>query len=138
MKAISLKGGLTVRKGGIFVYRKIKFRWWYKNEKQMFRDRDYFSISGRVNEIFTSKSYIPMQYTGLKDTNGKEIYEGDIVKWIHDDGYFLAEIKFIDSAFRMVGKDFEDSDGFNILEQDGCSEIIGNIYENKGLFKCSQ
>lgn len=71
--------------------REIKFRAWHKDLKKMFKigqitlekgtwnfepnDRDFIGMS-----IPFQPSFVLMQYTGLHDKNGKEIYEGDIVK----------------------------------------------------------
>ena len=67
-----------------------------------------------------------MQYTGLKDKNEKEVYEGDIVNLPIDGEMFVTEIKF------TVDRDFN---GWGITPQhveDG-AEVIGNIHEHPDL-----
>ena len=67
-----------------------------------------------------------MQYTGLKDKNGKEIYEGDIVNWTTEDVNDV--VRFKDGTF-MIG----DVCSFNVSVSN--LEVIGNIYENPDLLK---
>ena len=87
---------------------------------------------------FDDKDIEIMQYTGLKDKNGVEIYEGDIVRTsnygtgnrVNHLGYDLFNIIFKDGAFRLDSKyrTYFLNDGFHC-------EIIGNIFENPELME---
>ena len=78
-----------------------------------------------------------MQFTGLLDKNGKEIYEGDIVQWPKGQSYLKGKVyyegasfeveNFYMTSFDIVSDAF--GEGLRLLE------IIGNIYENPELLK---
>ena len=74
-----------------------------------------------------------MQFTGLKDKNGKEIYEGDMVRWedIQDDGYGCGYLTTIEEPVYFGGGAF-----YPICTMpEKQFEVIGNIYENSDLLK---
>lgn len=115
--------------------RDIKFRAWDGKRlifKELF-DRNWYNASDAnsklVREAGTSdhRKYPVMQYTGLKDKKGKEIYEGDILKhnlWDADVVIWEAP------CFR--GKN-DERDVFLAHHQLNRTRIIGNIYENPEL-----
>lgn len=114
--------------------RQIKFRAWGcqrrpQDEWKMFVQEDWniekFLINLRT-ECLSWKDL--MQFTGLKDKNGKEIYEEDIVRW-NQTGY-TQSIVFKHGAF-CIGIELLSS----YTEANLDIEVIGNIYENPELLK---
>ena len=112
--------------------REIKLRYWNGVSNQMVYEpeirSDYkFSLNEYLN---TDRGWIWMQFTGLLDKNGKEIYEGDIVKSIEERGDELG-----DYTEELKQEVFFDGCAFYPV----CTapsenwEVIGNIYQNKTL-----
>lgn len=126
--------------------REIKFRAWHKGimlrdgiDAIMMSDYCVPGIDAGVGDGFTipHDDAILMQYTGLKDNNGKEIYEGDmLLPAYNEDEYF--EVIFKDGMFRERRRlpGFPANDAY-IMDgsflRSGRLEVIGNIYENKEL-----
>jgi uncharacterized phage protein (TIGR01671 family) len=83
---------------------------------------------GDYYDTITQPDWKVMQYTGLKDKNGKEIYEGDVVDV---NGRYIYQIGFVDGAFVAKGKTGMQIRANSIRRW----EVIGNIYENPELIK---
>ena len=76
-----------------------------------------------------------MQYTGFKDKDGREIYEGDIIKYRNN----LYQIRWIFLGFyahQINGRGFKELDEFVADTMD--IEVVGNIYENPELLESSK
>ena len=79
--------------------------------------------------------WIIMQYTGLKDKNGKEIYEGDIVEYSRNFPPILVEWDDNIVGFKPFCKYDSDCYGVPKKEDHSVYKIIGNVYENPELLK---
>lgn len=130
-----------------------KFRCFDKDTKTMhevvsidFRDwRVYYEAYGLRN--YWSKNTLLMQSTGLKDKNGVEIFEGDIVRytWDSPDDVNVTEkgVKTrVDKVFWSdwrasfaIGKNQLNSDLFRYIRNGNTVKVIGNIYENADLLE---
>jgi uncharacterized phage protein (TIGR01671 family) len=116
--------------------RDIKFRFWNKLNKQM--EYDNLKTNSYYQNPFTRSDLVAMQFTGLSDKNGKEIYEGDIIRSMPND--FEPEysgcwsVIFSDGTFKA---DRTDDQGETWIPYwtEGQIEIIGNIYEHPDLLK---
>lgn len=113
--------------------REIKFRAW-DNHKNCYVDIRHidFTLNGlsvysrpvKSNRYAKMDSFVLEQYTGLKDKNGKEIYEGDIVYSEHFGQ--TEEIKWMGNGFWI-------NNGNQGIHLPSVLKIIGNIHENPDL-----
>lgn len=129
-----------------------KFRAWDKEFKEMVQvdalvfDEQIIKTTYKNGNIVKEdlKNYVLMQSTGLKDKNGKEIFEGDIIAIeVDDTGTPINARIFQDSKIGIlmfhVFEDNEDVPMVELLEDDSVAfAIIGNIHENPELAEVKQ
>ena len=125
--------------------REIKFRAWLKHRKEIVDVEGIYFMNKVVHYIYNDyknneqeiiadffENIELMEYTGLKDKNDKEIYEGDILSDGNDEKPY--KIIFENGSFRAEFEgDFEEH-SFDLIDvvAQGC-EVVGNIYENPEL-----
>jgi uncharacterized phage protein (TIGR01671 family) len=128
--------------------REIKFRAWDKKQNKFLEscynhnwyipiqmgnvaltviEHDDVSNYGTTGEEYSKDDVVLLQFTGLKDKNGKEIYEGDIAETNSIEGYGVIEYRN-DVASFIVNHSTGCWDSIEVVTQ-----VIGNIHENKDL-----
>ena len=115
--------------------KEIKFRAWIEDKDRCSGEKNGDNwMEYRLKDISEKYEFPLMQYTGLKDKNGLEIYEGDIVKW--DDTDATGYIDYMDETTEYIVDEYKTGDERSkghSLSSLGEVEVIGNIYENKNL-----
>lgn len=143
--------------------REIKFRGWHAGQNKMYYPEqmaydqltllptgEFINVHGKdtsLSTIYPTDKFIPLQYTGLKDKNDKEIYEGDILSPSKRVVEYCTDVRlksvyetyggagFYTRAYKTTGRP-EELGVFSFgITQAEVSEIIGNIYSNPELLK---
>lgn len=115
--------------------REIKFRAWDEENKQFFNIARYDFVDNTIySHLFACEGYLGedleiMQYTGLEDENGHEIYEGEIMLDGHNEE--LGVVEFEEGQFRITFGNVSTP----LFECNDTLNIIGNIYENADLLE---
>lgn len=148
--------------------RDIKIKFWDVDNKCMHHWIENFEeiaiVNGKMKPVLNNsvsdnwnwykRNYEPLQYTGLKDKNGKEIYEGDVIKQTYHktigygdneenfEGYHIGEVVLISSGVCIKKPLMYEVEIDQLVKLDGYknvagyrSEVIGNIYENPELLE---
>ncbi|MCU5469604.1 YopX family protein [Bacillus paranthracis] len=135
----------------------VEFRAWDKEEKKMYhnvgivgtlivleheqRGYDFCEVDLTLYDQLDNKYHL-MQSTGIKDTEGTKIFEGDMVKIFVPNDPEAKE--YISTVFELEGALVVKMVGFDIFQDDHCVgwvpedyelEVIGNIYESKNSTK---
>lgn len=119
--------------------REIKFRAWVKEKKAIFEVISIDYVTKKVTYLLEKVGHLLnirhdkfndvelMQYAGLKDMRGKEIYEGDILFESFSEEYF--KVIFENGSFRAE----DDKYSLDLEDYAHICEVVGNIYENPEL-----
>lgn len=119
---------------------KLKFRAWLKKRQEMDNEIDHISwledelycIGDGITYMVSAEDLELMQSTDMVDRNGKEIFEGDIVKMskdVYSEPTYYEVIKHYGGAYRLESKQH----GCELWLRHTDCEVVGNIYENKEL-----
>ena len=142
--------------------REIKFRVWDKECKYMHICGEdvhdtinfdietnrayYYNLQNGCGSLSEDSDYVLMQYTGLKDKNGKEIYEGDVIKSYFENGLGAENkclIIYDEYLCAFMGKELRTKQQYLFNEGNPnkkdkklkYTEVIGNIYDNPELLE---
>lgn len=118
--------------------REIKFRVWCNERKEMLQIQRHSFKTNKSMPYGWNLEYVfddIMQYTGILDFNGVEVYEGDIIKLIEDrnrddifEPFIAGQVKFRNGSFYIT-----DGTISRFRWEDYVVEVVGNIYENPEL-----
>lgn len=122
--------------------RELKFRVWSNFWKKYATEAE-LCMDGSVDAVFEDDGGVPHHEntdlvvefkTGIKDKNGKEIYEGDIVKYVWTRCNYIVAYRKYDASFVLENDDREEIILFQYNRQNDY-EVIGTIHENPELLE---
>lgn len=131
--------------------REIKFRAWDKKNKVIrdvwsinwsYEGKNLKAITVATNQVINEEYLLRegefelIGFTGLKDKNGIEIYDGDVVEIIHPCWHEKATTEFVNGSFifkQVNGEEKSCIPGWTFMREKWELKVIGNIYENPEL-----
>lgn len=119
-----------------------RYRAWLKKKQEMDNEIDHISwledelycIGDGITYMVSAKDLVLMQSTGLVDKNGKEIFEGDIVKMskdVYSEPTYYEVVRHRGGAYRLESKQH----GCELWLRHTDCEVVGNVYENPELLE---
>lgn len=117
-----------------------KFRAWFKQGSKMvnvatidFLEKE---VKSHANVMYSFDEIELMQSTGFVDENGKEVFEGDIVK-LFDKDLYVVEWSSQEASYKLIPVDKQWSDCYfsNYENITKIIEVIGNVWENQELME---
>lgn len=118
-----------------------RYRAWLKEDKEMvdveeinFFNGEFDFIGDAITWMCKSDDCVLMQSTGLRDKNGKEIFEGDVVKMaknVYSEPTYYEVVRHRGGAYRLESKQY----GCELWLRHTDCEIAGDIYENPELLE---
>lgn len=123
--------------------RELKFRAFNQRTREMEYIEDLYWFEENYVNKNGDNDFIIIQFTGLKDSNGQDIYEGDVLHYIHNTGG-IDVVKNINGCFCLCEIDKENTESpfcqLDTMEANSIKwlpdyVVIGDIYENPELLK---
>jgi hypothetical protein len=120
-----------------YMKREIKFRYWNGVTNQMVNEPEMpFKEGWTITQLFSERGWHWLQFTGLTDSNGRDIYEGDILElYIESKGNWRDKLYRVAVEWDQEMCCYRNSATHNEWDCEDAAkhEVIGNIYENPEL-----